>query len=84
MTTASATISSKRQITIPSIFFNHFGFSKGDLLVFKKEVDGIKIKKALDLVNEVAGSLEVPEHMKNVDIDEAIRTGKEEHFKNQR
>ncbi len=84
MTTASATISSKRQITIPSVFFKQFGFSKGDLLIFKKEVDGIKIKKALDLVNEIAGSFQVPEHMKNVDIDEAIRIGKEEHFKNQK
>jgi len=41
----------------------------------------IKIQPALNFVNQVAGSFEMPDKYKNMDIDKIIKTAKESYFK---
>ena len=46
-----------------------------------EENDGnILLKPVADLIEELAGSIEIPEHLKGVDIDEAIRIAKKKYF----
>ncbi|MBI2028861.1 hypothetical protein HYT02_00390 [Candidatus Gottesmanbacteria bacterium] len=43
----------------------------------KKE---FRIKKMRDLVEELAGSVDVPLHLKGIDIDRAIEAAKKKYF----
>lgn len=67
--TATATITGKRQVTIPAEIFNKANFSQGQRVVFSldKETGTIELKSAKDLVAELGGSLAhlVPEKYKN-------------------
>ena len=40
----------------------------------------LRIKKAVDLVEELAGSVEIPKHLRGIDIDKAIRIAKKNYF----
>lgn len=75
-----ATITSKRQLTIPSKIFKKAGFKKGDMVIVKEEEGELRIKRAVDLVEELAGSVKVPEHLSGVDTDKAIRIAKGRYF----
>jgi AbrB family looped-hinge helix DNA binding protein len=77
---ALATITSKRQLTIPSKVFKTVGFKKGDKVIVEEENGALKIKKATALVEELAGSVKVPKHLMGVDVDEAIRIAKQRRF----
>ena len=72
----TATITSKRQITIPVKIFNKVGYAKGDRVIFTKQDDTLVIRKAENLVDELCGSFDIPEDQKDVDFDEAIRKAK--------
>lgn len=76
----SATITSKRQLTIPVKVFRSLGFEVGDRVVITEEDGALKIKRAVDLVEKLAGSVKIPDELKGVDVDEAIRIAKERRF----
>lgn len=75
-----ATITSKRQLTIPSKIFKKAGLSIGDKVMVEEDGGELRIKKALDLVEELAGSVKVPKHLRSIDTDQAIRIAKERYF----
>ena len=75
-----ATITSKRQFTIPSELFKSIKLSEGDKVLVEEKDGGLRIKKAADLVEELAGSVEIPEHLKGINVDEAIRIAKKNYF----
>jgi len=75
-----ATITSKRQLTIPSAIFKKAKLKEGDKVIIAENEGELRIKRAVDLVEELAGSVQVPDHLKGIDIDEAIRIAKERHF----
>jgi len=75
-----ATITSKRQLTIPSAIFKKAKLKEGDKVIIAENEGELRIKRAVDLVEELAGSVQVPDHLKGIDIDEAIRIAKEIHF----
>lgn len=77
-----ATITSKRQLTIPSKVFKKAGLSKGDRVLVEEEGGELRIKKALDLVEELAGSLKLPKKYRGMTDEEIIKQAKEEYFKN--
>jgi AbrB family looped-hinge helix DNA binding protein len=82
--TYTATITSKRQITLPASLFSDLGLKKGQKLVIAKHNDGFIMKPAMDLVNKLYGSVKVPEKYKNMDVDEMIEKAKMEYFKNKK
>lgn len=79
--TYTATVTSKRQVTIPIKLFEELGLKKGDTLIFEKDDTGMKVTSELALIERLAGSIEVPDHLKGVDIEEAIKQGKEQYFR---
>ena len=75
-----ATITSKRQFTIPSEVFKKAGFKQGERVIVEEDNGTLKIKKAVDLLLSLGGSVKVPKHLRGVDADEAIRIAKERRF----
>lgn len=82
--TYTATITSKRQLTIPSILFKKVGLSVGDKVLIKEISGKLEIKSALSLVKKLSGSVAIPNSKKNIDLDEAISKAKENYFKSRR
>lgn len=76
-----ATITSKRQVTIPSKVFKKAGIKIGEKVVVQEVEDGLLIKPAMRLVEELGGSVSVPKKFSGIDIDKAIELAKERHFK---
>ena len=57
--------------------------SKGDKLIIEEKSGELRIKKASLLVNEIAGSVTIPKHLKKVGYNEAIKQAKKNRFKKQ-
>ncbi len=74
------TITSKRQLTIPVRLFKKLNLKEGQKVIVSEEKGKLTVSPALEMVRQLAGSVKVPERLKNKDIDEAIRTAKETYF----
>ena len=74
------TITSKRQLTIPSGIFHKVGLSEGDKVLIEEKEGELRIKKASVLVENLAGSVTIPKYLKGKDVDEAIEIAKKKHF----
>lgn len=79
--TYMATITSKRQFTIPSQLFKEIGFSEGDKVLVEESNGGLIVKPVMDLIDQLAGSVSISSHLKGVDLDKAIKISKEQYFK---
>lgn len=67
-----ATITSKRQLTIPVELFKRLGL-KDNQKVLIREKDGIlEIESAVAQVNRLAGSVKIPKRLRGIDPDVAI------------
>ncbi|KKT85672.1 MAG: hypothetical protein UW85_C0015G0008 [Parcubacteria group bacterium GW2011_GWA1_Parcubacteria_45_10] len=77
-----ATITSKRQLTIPSNLFKKANLSTGDKVVIEEYGGELRIKKTLDLVEELAGFVSVPKRLRGANVDRAISIAKRRHFGN--
>ena len=76
-----ATITSKRQLTIPSVFFNKIGLKKNQKVVLKEQNGKIIVSPSANLVEKLSGSVKIPKGYKNIGIDKLITKAKEEYFK---
>jgi bifunctional DNA-binding transcriptional regulator/antitoxin component of YhaV-PrlF toxin-antitoxin module len=76
-----ATITSKRQLTIPSKLFKKAKLSKGDKLLIKEESGELKIKKASSIVEEMAGSLSIPKRFRTIKDEVLIKKAKAKYYK---
>lgn len=75
-----ATITSKRQLTIPVSTFRRLGFEEGQK-VLVTEIDGaMQIKPVINLVESLAGSVDVPKRFKDLTPDKMIKRTKKEYF----
>ncbi|OGD95440.1 hypothetical protein A3F02_03255 [Candidatus Curtissbacteria bacterium RIFCSPHIGHO2_12_FULL_38_9b] len=75
-----ASITSKRQLTIPASIYKKVKFSERQK-VLVTEIEGqIIITPFVDLVEKLAGSLKVPKRWKGRNIDEIIENAKSEYF----
>ena len=75
-----ATITSKRQITLPASLFSELGLKKGQKLTITKRGDELIMKSALSAIYRLMGSVKRPEKYKDMDIDEMIEKSKMEYF----
>lgn len=73
-----ATITSKRQLTIPVKMFEQLGLSTGDKMIIETTNGELRLKKATKLISELAGSIKVKKSIPN--IDKAISQAKEARF----
>ncbi len=77
-----ATITSKRQLTIPAKIFRKLGLKEGEKVKVVEENGSIKITSYFKLLNELAGSVKLPKRFKGLSIDQVIEKAKKEYFSN--
>lgn len=78
--TYTATVTSKRQITLPIKLFADFGIEPGDKLTISKQGDGLLVQRQVDLVNKLYGSVRLPKKYKGLTADEFIQKAKESYW----
>lgn len=76
-----ATITRKRQLTIPAHIFRAASMKEGQKVVVRYQDGNVIIKPAVDLVEKLAGSVSIPARFKSLPIDEMIRRAKREYRK---
>ncbi|MEK7617064.1 MAG: AbrB/MazE/SpoVT family DNA-binding domain-containing protein [Patescibacteria group bacterium] len=75
-----ATITSKKQLTLPAELFRKAGFRIGERVIVSEENGSLKITSAERLVEELAGSVPMPKKWRGKDIDEIIEEARNEYF----
>lgn len=75
------TITSKLQLTIPSKIAKRIGLRRGDKIEVSEVHGKIILTPLRQLVEELAGSISVPEKWKGRDIDDIIGEAKDEYFR---
>jgi bifunctional DNA-binding transcriptional regulator/antitoxin component of YhaV-PrlF toxin-antitoxin module len=78
--TQLATITSKRQLTIPVDFYNRLGLVQGQKVLIKEISGGLRLEPAEALVDQLAGSVKIPARFKGLSADEMITFSKKEYF----
>lgn len=76
-----ATITSKRQLTIPVSIFKKMNLKKGQKVLISEDNGSIKIEPALALIQSLAGSVKIPPRFKGMLLEKIIAKAKKEHFK---
>ena len=80
----TATITSKRQLTIPAEMYRRMNFENRQKVILSLEADAIRIEPAMDLVERLAGSLPVPPAYRGRDVDTMIADAKRTYFEKRR
>lgn len=75
-----ATITSKRQLTIPISVFRKLDLMEGQKVLVSEENGSIKIEPALALIDRLAGSVKIPARFRRLSLEEIIEKAKKEHF----
>ena len=80
-----ATITSKRQLTIPVGIFTDFGLKEGQKLLLSADENGrlIKVEPVSSVLERLAGSVKMPKRFKNKSVEEIIELAKKEYFAKQ-
>lgn len=60
------------------------GLKKGHKVLVTLEDDIIKITPALELVEKLAGSVNLPEKYKNIPLKQLVEKAKQDYFKNKK
>ena len=76
-----ATITSKRQLTIPAKIFRKLGLKEGEKVKVMEEDGSLKIVSYLKLLDKLAGSVKVPKKFKGLTPDQMIKRAKGEYFR---
>ena len=74
-----STISSKRQLTIPSQIFQAVGLKEGQKVLVEERDGMVIVKSASDVVGRLSGSVKVPTRFRTLGIEEIIRRAKKEY-----
>ncbi len=75
-----ATITDKRQFTIPASLFKKLNLKEGQKVLVSEENGALKIESALKLIERLAGSISVPARFKGLTPDEMVEKAKKEYF----
>lgn len=74
-----STITSKRQLTIPAQIFQAVGLKEGQRVLIEDKEGTVVVKPANEVVERLAGSVEIPTRFALLGIDEIIRRAKKEY-----
>ena len=77
-----ATITSKKQLTLPAQVFKKAGLKIGQKVIVSEENGDILITPVEKFVKDLAGSVKVPSRLKGKDIDAVIEESKIKYFQN--
>ncbi|MBI2196066.1 AbrB/MazE/SpoVT family DNA-binding domain-containing protein [Candidatus Daviesbacteria bacterium] len=76
-----ATITSKKQLTLPAELFRKAGLRIGQKVIVSEENGRLVLTPAERLVEELAGSVPMPKRWKGASIDRIVEQAKDEYFK---
>lgn len=76
----TATISGKRQLTIPASLYRALNFQEGQKVIISQIGAELRIQSALDLIETLAGSLLLPSKFRGQDIDKIIAMAKQSYI----
>ena len=76
----TATITGKRQITIPIKLFKAAKLDRNKKVIISQEKNRLVITSATSLVESLAGSLKMPTSWQGKDLDQIIEEAKDEYF----
>lgn len=77
----TATVTSKKQLTLPAQLFRKAGFKIGQKVIVSEENGRLVLTPINKLVEELAGSVPLPKKWKGKNIDQVIKLAKDEYFK---
>ena len=77
-----ATITSKRQLTIPVSMFRKLNLKKGQKVIITQDKGFLKIQPGFSLIEELAGSVKIPAKFKGLPLEKIIDKAKKEYFEN--
>ena len=69
-----ATITSKRQFTIPAAIFKELNLQIGQKVIVSSENNELKIISAQKLVDQLAGSVKIPPKLRGVPFEKELET----------
>lgn len=75
-----ATLTSKRQLTLPSKLTRKLNLKPGEKMAIKEESGRLIMTPTVRLVEELAGSLKLPDKFKGLDTQQMIEKAKKEYF----
>jgi len=76
-----ATITSKRQLTIPASIFKKIGLGISRKVLIRSTGNVLTIEPATALVHTLSGSILVPTKYKGKSVDAIIRNAKQDYFR---
>ena len=76
-----ATITSKKQLTLPAELFRKAGLHIGQKVIVSEENGRLLLTPAELLVEELAGSVPIPKKWQGKDLDQIIHEARDEYFK---
>lgn len=79
--TQIATITSKKQLTLPVELFRKAGLKVGQKVIVSEENGRLILTPAERLVEELAGSVPMPRKWKGKNLDKIIEEARDEYFK---
>lgn len=79
-----ATITSKRQLTIPVDIFQALSLREGEKVLVTQEQNEIKISPIMQLLDRLAGSVKIPKEYKGLTAEEIAYKAKKEYFRNKK
>lgn len=78
--THTATITSKRQLTIPVELFKKLGLKENQKVLVRENKGVLEIESALAAVERLTGSVKMPKRFQGMDLDKIIEKAKDEYF----
>lgn len=75
-----ATLTSKRQLTLPSKLTQKLNLKPGEKITITEENGHLVMIPAVKLVEELAGSLKVPSKFQGLNTNQIIEKAKKEYF----
>lgn len=79
-----ATITTKRQLTIPVAIFRELGLEEGEQVMVSEDKGRIIIQPAKVLIEELAGSVPVPARFKDLPLEKIIKLAKQGYFRSKK
>jgi len=75
-----ATITSKRQLTIPVAVFRKAGFRNGQKVLLQEDKGVVKIRPVTSIIEMLAGSVTVPKRFQGRSPNQILKLAKKEYF----
>lgn len=76
----SVSISSKNQVTIPSVFSKALKLKRGQKLVVEKVGNTLVFTPSVELVRQASGMIQVSKPISNTQLERIIQISKQRHF----